>query len=109
MTIFCNASAYTIIFSERLTGIAEKVTTVTEKRTVEEIDAEIKALQNERDSQYKQERRDALEDVRAKVKKYYITKTELRNALYAPRKSSTTTKSKKSSGKSNDSGEAEKN
>lgn len=65
------------------------------EKTLEQIDEEMERLAAEREQVLAETRKEVLEDVRQKVRKYRITKTELRGALPVLRK----TKSKDDSTK----------
>jgi hypothetical protein len=52
-----------------------------DRKTVEQIDAELERLQQERKQVLDATRNEVLEDVKQKIRQYRITKTELRGAL----------------------------
>ncbi|WP_159309889.1 hypothetical protein [Spiribacter roseus] len=56
------------------------------EKTLEQIDEEMERLAAERQQVLDETRKEVLEDVRQKVRKYRITKTELRGALPVLRK-----------------------
>jgi len=58
---------------------------VTEK-TLEQIDEELERLKAERQQVLDETRKEVVEDVKQKIRKYKITKTELRGALPVLRK-----------------------
>ena len=81
-----------------------------DEETLEEIRAQKEAADKKLEDRIKRDRAQAIEDVKYKVKAYNMTRTELRSIIPKPRKKgSTTTKSKKSSSKSDNTGEEPKN
>ena len=56
------------------------------EKTLEQIDEELERLKSEREQVLAETRKEVVEDVKQKIRKYRITKTELRGALPVLRK-----------------------
>lgn len=56
------------------------------EKTLEQIDEELEQLKAERQQVLDETRKEVIEDVKQKIRKYKITKTELRGALPVLRK-----------------------